>query len=123
MPPQFQNQSQDPQIPQQNQSPVNKEHPHGPRSVMYFVLAILLTIITLGGVYLYVREVSNNVDTEQVVIEDPINSNQVSTSTPTTEGAGQFCGGIAAMQCPTGYECKLEGAYPDAGGKCQKLSE
>lgn len=47
------------------------------------------------------------------------NSEQVSTSTPTIKGTGQFCGGIAAIGCPTGYECKLDGNYPDAGGKCE----
>lgn len=31
---------------------------------------------------------------------------------------GMFCGGIAAMRCPYGYYCKLDGTYPDAGGKC-----
>lgn len=41
------------------------------------------------------------------------------TSTPAVKGTGQFCGGIAAFQCPTGYECKLDGSYPDAGGACQ----
>ncbi|MBI2617778.1 hypothetical protein HYW55_06605 [Candidatus Gottesmanbacteria bacterium] len=30
----------------------------------------------------------------------------------------QLCGGIAGLDCPTGYSCKLEGDYPDAGGKC-----
>jgi hypothetical protein len=45
------------------------------------------------------------------------------TSTPTTKGTGQFCGGIAAIGCPTGYECRLDGNYPDAGGKCQIISE
>lgn len=34
-------------------------------------------------------------------------------------GTGQFCGGIAAVQCPLGYVCELEGDYPDAGGACQ----
>jgi hypothetical protein len=29
-----------------------------------------------------------------------------------------FCGGIAAIPCPAGFECKLDGSYPDAGGKC-----
>ncbi len=33
--------------------------------------------------------------------------------------AGQFCGGIAGIQCPSGYSCKLEGNYPDAGGTCE----
>lgn len=31
-----------------------------------------------------------------------------------------FCGGIAGIQCPTGYTCKLDGQYPDAGGLCIK---
>ncbi|MFH0970935.1 MAG: hypothetical protein V1835_00045 [Candidatus Micrarchaeota archaeon] len=31
---------------------------------------------------------------------------------------GAFCGGIAGFPCPSGYECRLDGSYPDAGGKC-----
>lgn len=31
---------------------------------------------------------------------------------------GKMCGGIAAIQCPTGFICKLDGSYPDAGGTC-----
>lgn len=30
----------------------------------------------------------------------------------------QFCGGIAALPCPEGYACQLDGDYPDAGGIC-----
>ncbi|MFA4827169.1 MAG: hypothetical protein WC596_02895 [Candidatus Shapirobacteria bacterium] len=33
---------------------------------------------------------------------------------------GRFCGGIAGILCSEGYECKLDGNYPDAGGKCLK---
>lgn len=33
---------------------------------------------------------------------------------------GAFCGGIAAIACEKGYECKLDGEYPDAGGICIK---
>ena len=29
-----------------------------------------------------------------------------------------FCGGIAGVQCKEGYLCRLDGDYPDAGGKC-----
>jgi hypothetical protein len=49
---------------------------------------------------------------------------QTSTSTATSttggRGAGAFCGGIAtgAFPCDSGYSCKLDGAYPDAGGHC-----
>lgn len=32
----------------------------------------------------------------------------------------QFCGGFAGKLCPEGFTCKLEGDYPDAGGKCVK---
>jgi hypothetical protein len=33
-----------------------------------------------------------------------------------------FCGGIAAIQCPAGFECALDGSYPDAGGTCVACS-
>ena len=33
---------------------------------------------------------------------------------------GEFCGGIAGLPCPSGFECVLDGDYPDAGGKCVK---
>lgn len=31
-----------------------------------------------------------------------------------------FCGGIAGKACPSGYYCKYDGTYPDAGGTCLK---
>ncbi len=37
---------------------------------------------------------------------------------PQESAEGKFCGGIAAFPCPQGYECRLDGDYPDAGGKC-----
>ena len=33
-------------------------------------------------------------------------------------GDGDFCGGIAAIPCAAGLECRLSGSYPDAGGIC-----
>lgn len=33
---------------------------------------------------------------------------------------GSFCGGIAGIRCASGLTCKLDGTYPDAGGKCIK---
>ncbi|HCB22718.1 hypothetical protein A3H81_04570 [Candidatus Daviesbacteria bacterium RIFCSPLOWO2_02_FULL_38_18] len=38
--------------------------------------------------------------------------------TDQTNTEAKFCGGIANIECPTGYTCKLGGSYPDAGGKC-----
>lgn len=35
------------------------------------------------------------------------------------ECQGQFCGGIAAIQCPEGEICVLQGDFPDAGGTCE----
>jgi hypothetical protein len=32
--------------------------------------------------------------------------------------AAAFCGGIAAVKCSSGYMCKVDGTYPDAGGTC-----
>ena len=37
---------------------------------------------------------------------------------PNSTDEGQFCGGIAGIECPAGYICKLEGNFPDAGGSC-----
>jgi len=31
-----------------------------------------------------------------------------------------FCGGIRGISCPSGYYCKYDGTYPDAGGTCLK---
>ncbi|KKQ53021.1 hypothetical protein A2865_02730 [Candidatus Woesebacteria bacterium RIFCSPHIGHO2_01_FULL_39_17] len=39
---------------------------------------------------------------------------------PNATNEGQFCGGIAGIECLPGYICKLEGNYPDAGGYCVK---
>jgi len=41
-----------------------------------------------------------------------------STGQITPTPRGQFCGGIAGVECPSGYTCQLEGNYPDAGGTC-----
>ncbi|MDD3067151.1 MAG: hypothetical protein PHO48_04975 [Candidatus Gracilibacteria bacterium] len=35
---------------------------------------------------------------------------------------GEFCGGIAAIQCGIDLQCKLDGDYPDAGGTCEASS-
>lgn len=37
-----------------------------------------------------------------------------------TSPTSDFCGGIAGITCSSGYSCKLDGTYPDAGGKCVK---
>ncbi len=36
---------------------------------------------------------------------------------------GQFCGGIAGIQCDDGYECQFSGNHPDAGGTCVKSED
>jgi hypothetical protein len=33
---------------------------------------------------------------------------------------GDFCGGIANVECSEGYYCDYEGDYPDASGVCRK---
>lgn len=32
----------------------------------------------------------------------------------------KFCGGFAGIICSDGYTCKLDGDFPDSGGKCIK---
>ena len=44
----------------------------------------------------------------------------VDCSVPILSEEGEFCGGIAGIQCASGLECKLDGDYPDAGGVCKK---
>ncbi len=51
---------------------------------------------------------------EERILESNLNKNN------TTEAEGKFCGGIAGLPCPNGYNCKIDGTYPDAGGKCAK---
>lgn len=41
-------------------------------------------------------------------------------SSDTSSQDGKFCGGIAGINCPVGFTCKLDGNYPDAGGNCIK---
>lgn len=42
-------------------------------------------------------------------------------ASPTIKNAEKiFCGGIRGTICPTSYECKYDGKYPDAGGTCIK---
>lgn len=42
----------------------------------------------------------------------------LSTFTDKVNSEGEYCGGIKGLGCPQGYVCKLDGAYPDAPGKC-----
>ncbi len=45
-----------------------------------------------------------------------------SSLTPNTSEEKIPCGGFAGAICPDGYECQLEGDYPDAGGNCVKIT-
>lgn len=66
------------------------------------IFVVLLLIFVVGGYFLNLRYQSSKL--------------------PSPEGL--FCGGIAGNlpknQCPSGYTCKLDGNYPDAGGTCAK---
>jgi Pacifastin inhibitor (LCMII) len=37
------------------------------------------------------------------------------------DASGQFCGGMEGIPCPDGFGCVPDGAYPDAGGACQRF--
>lgn len=51
-----------------------------------------------------------------ILREGPCEKKPVQEEKPISED--KFCGGIAAIPCKEGYVCKLDGDYPDAGGKC-----
>lgn len=60
---------------------------------------------------------ANPQKTNPTPIEQPSATPSGTTHETPTEKE-KFCGGIAGRQCPTGYSCKLDGNYPDAGGTC-----
>lgn len=49
---------------------------------------------------------------------EQLSTPQTSPSPTSTEG--KFCGGIANIECSSGYTCQPNGSYPGAGGKCVK---
>lgn len=88
----------------------------------FIVLPILLIIFGLESSYVFLSRSR----TETKATPSPIIS-KAPTPTPTPSVANpplagtptpRFCGGIAAIKCPVGYKCVLDGDYPDAGGKC-----
>jgi len=50
----------------------------------------------------------------------PTPKETTTTATIPMGSEGGFCGGIAAIRCREGLECRLDGGYPDAGGVCVK---
>ena len=72
------------------------------------VLAALIIGVMLFGIVATFKYLRLNIGAPYKIV--PRESNDI------------FCGGIANIQCPQGYYCKLEGKYPDAGGTCVKSS-
>lgn len=96
-----------------------------------FIIIALLAGIVLTGTYLIFKSQSVKQNPVQVPIQTcrprpacldakPVICLIVETDDMCPPAEGKFCGGIANIQCATGYTCKLEGSYPDAGGKCVK---
>lgn len=89
---------------------------------------ILLVVSALGLFATTALLAYQNVSLQQQIssLELKIASKPKPTPTPTlavtptpTKESNAFCGGIAAIPCPSGFSCKLDGTYPDAGGKCE----
>jgi len=80
------------------------------------VLLVIIVIILAGIGGYYVLKKPAPVPT--------VSSTPINTATPSGDKNkvinGQFCGGIAGIMCSSGYYCKLDGSYPDAGGVCVK---
>lgn len=88
---------------------------------IFFIVTILLVIILIGGGIFWTQNINKDptktkpgLHLQQIL--DPEKFGNPSSSNAT----GQYCGGFAGTLCPTEYNCKLEGNYPDAGGKCIK---
>jgi hypothetical protein len=45
------------------------------------------------------------------------------TSLVNCSGKGKICGGIAGIECCSGLDCELDGAYPDASGVCVETQQ
>ena len=86
--------------------PVNRNS----KGFAHFLLLLLVVIFAFGGIGYYAYK------NGQIKLPS---QKSLKTLTPTPLES-QFCGGIAGISCPEGYTCKLDGNYPDAGGKCFK---
>lgn len=53
---------------------------------------------------------------EKKKLQPPDPTRESTGSPEKTEGS--FCGGFAGKLCPDGFECRMEGNYPDASGTC-----
>lgn len=79
-----------------------------------FYIVIVAIIITFAFFLIYTKQNSN-----KIIINSPLVPSVTTMPTQTEE---LFCGGITGTSCPDGYNCQLDGSYPDAGGKCIKGS-
>ncbi len=91
-------------------------HSSGSHTTSHWILPALLFLIVLTIIPVSVYVLSTFVSTPNSS-DNSINSLPPPTPKPTE---GKFCAGLAGLQCPTGYTCRLDGDYPDAGGKCIK---
>lgn len=57
-------------------------------------------------------------EAEKKKFQPPSPTRESTGSPEKTEGS--FCGGFAGKLCPDGFECQMEGNYPDASGTCIK---
>ncbi|MDP3792689.1 MAG: hypothetical protein Q8Q89_03080 [bacterium] len=66
------------------------------------------------SISLMIPTTNSRIDTNKKILDQILSTFRFLDKTV----GGQFCGGIAGIACPTGYDCKLDGSYPDAGGVC-----
>lgn len=100
----------------------------GPKSrvMMSKSLAIIFVVVGLfiGGYFAGAYYMANYQDFPLWPFEAPVAPLPTFTPRPIPRPTpqsfeGQFCGNISGA-CSEGYECILDGSYPDAGGKCTK---
>jgi hypothetical protein len=115
----------DPLLPLTHYQKLNKQQPKSKTAFALWTPIVILLVVAVSGIFLLNREIQAlnqeanatplpTIAEEQEPIMTPV---QASPSAAVTQ-EGQFCGGIAAIQCGEGFTCQLDGTYPDAGGTC-----
>ncbi len=103
----------EPLIPDSHKSIV---HPDRVLSMVVFVICLFLIIANAGLYYVRISSLQKGGQTTQETNQRIEQLRQQRNGNPSE--VGKFCGGIGAIKCPSGYTCKLDGNYPDAGGTC-----
>jgi hypothetical protein len=120
----------DPLLPMTHYQKLGKQQPKVRAKHTFWMVGIAFLLLFLSGAYFLHSEIESLKNESAIPSPLPTiaeESEPVVTPKEATPSAsantskeGQFCGGIAAIQCSEGLTCQFDGTYPDAGGTCVK---